>query len=231
MSCSQSVTCRDPGCFAGCCNVSCPPDGLCVSIRVTYECYGSDSPPCPCVSGYSNIFGFLTKLKPKKNDNIKYIVDTNKDLGIEELPDLPDFNLNEDKIKIKDTVFSFEANCSIPCTTVTTSCTSGSKCGMTQNCEDYCDDCCCPCSGSVKCSGGGGGGCKVSVGWCGSITVGNGCCSCCEVSRDCYTGASLWVKKKLSGNKTKMVLNKAEFVKRVNNMKKFRIARRKRKLR
>ena len=229
MSCSQSVSCREPGCFAGCCGVKCPPEGLCISITITYECYGSDSPPCPCVSNYSKLFGFLVKSKPNQK-NINYIADTNKDLGIIELPDLPDFNLDQNKIKIKESEFLFAQNCSIPCVTVTQTCVSGSACGMTQGCEDYCDDCCCPCSGSVRCSVSGGGGCGVSSSGCG-ISVGNSCCSCCEISRDCYSGGSLWNKRKLSNNKVKLVLNKREFIKRINNMKKFRIARRKNKIR
>lgn len=230
MSCSQSVTCDNPGCFAGCCNVSCPPDGLCKSITIKYECYGSDAPPCPCVSRYSKIYGFLSKFtgKNKDQERIKYIPNTNEELGIEGLPDLPDFNLNQDQIKIKDSEFVFAQSCSIPCVTVTLTGTSGSACGMSESFEDYCDDCCCPCSGKVKCSGGGG--CGASVRNC-TLIIGNPCCSCCEVSRDCFTGGSLWNKKKLSNNRVKLSLNKKEFIKRINNMKRFRIARRKRKIR
>jgi hypothetical protein len=232
MSCSQTVPCDNPGCFAGCCGVQCPPDGLCKSITICYECYGTDAPePCPCVSKYSNLLGFLVKRKPNEK-NVNYMADTNQDLGIINLPEIPDFDLNKFKITIKEnSVFAFDANCSIPCATICTTCVSGSKCGMTQGCEDYCDDCCCPSSGSVRCSVSGGGSCKVTVGWCGSINVGNPCCSCCEVSRDCYSGGSLWNKKELSSNKVKLVLNKTEFIKRINNMKKFRIARRRRKIR
>ena len=162
------------------------------------------------------------------NQTIKYIPDTNEELGITGLPEPPNFNLDQNNIKIKDSEFLFAQNCSIPCVTVTLTGTSASKCGMTESFEDYCDDCCCPCDGKVKCSGGGG--CSTSVRNC-TLIIGNPCCSCCEVSRDCYSGASLWNKKKLSDNKVKLVLNKKEFIKRINNMKKFRIARRKRKIR
>lgn len=227
MSCSQSVPCDNPGCFAGCCGVTCPPDGLCKSITIKYECYGSASPPCPCEYKSYKFFNFLLNKSNKKI--IKYIPNNNESLGIVDLPDIPNFNLDQNKIKIKDdSIFAFAANCSIPCTTVTLRGTSGSDCGMTESFEDYCDDCCCPCKGKVKCSGGGG--CGTSVRNC-TLIIGNPCCSCCEVERDCYTGASLWNKKQLSKNKVKVVLNKAEFIKRINNMKRFRIARRKNKIR
>ena len=232
MSCSQTVPCDNPGRCAGCCGVQCPPEGLCKSITIKYECYGSDAPPCPCVSQYSKMYGFISKfIKSKTNKStelIKYFPNTNEELGITGLPEPPNFNINQDYIKIKDSEFVFAQSCSIPCCTATLSGTSGSSCGMTESFEDYCDECCCPCNGKVKCSGGGC--CGASVKNC-TLVISNPCCSCCEVSRDCDTGGSLWNKKKLKNNKIKLSLNKQEFIKRINNMKKFRIARRRGKIR
>ena len=70
-------------------------------------------------------------------------------------------------------------------------------------------------------SGSGGGGNGANGGGGG----GESKCSCSECSKECGSGSALW-KKRLVGNKIKIQLNKEELANRLNNVLKFKIAKR-----
>lgn len=121
-SCNFQVSCASPGC-AGCCDIRCPPAGLCDSVTVTYLC---TTPYGACSSSYKyktyNIFGIKFKRKIKKTqedfikeineskkfknnvkkENLLSLTNLNKKLGIKNLPKAPSFNLDQSTIKAKN---------------------------------------------------------------------------------------------------------------------------------
>ncbi len=120
--CNWEVTCDSPGC-AGCCDVKCPPEGLCDSITYRYLC---TTPYGACSSNYKyktyNILGikFKRKIKKTEEDMIKELSESkkftsnakkedllslnnlNKKLGIKNLPKAPSFHLDQSLIKAKN---------------------------------------------------------------------------------------------------------------------------------
>jgi hypothetical protein len=239
MSCNLTSDCRGSGsggCFARCCNVSCPPDGLCDYIEMNYKA-GSNTPgyPCSCSQPFiKKIFEFFTKPKQKtKNiDKIKESdLESNSKLGIE-IPPIPSFELGEDLIK---TNFVFAQGCSVPCANISVRITTSNSCGISLSGQVGGSKCCCSHgSGKAYASYSGGGDCSASITWTEidvrdgesigfpQVTIGNSCCSIWHCETKCGSSTPLW-KNKVVGNKLKITLNKKEFAKRVNKMKEFRI--------
>ena len=236
MSCSNlDATCDGKGngaCYSGCCDVNCPPEGLCSAIELVYHCKGAYAPdPCPEVT--SSSFNFLNFLK--RNANI---------FG-KKKPNFPSFNLNQEKLSnSKEFIFAQEGGCSIPCYSLSITVSTNNSCGIATDGTVGGSKCCCSCEGG-KCkvyASGGGGSCEARPSWTErevedgesvglpSIIVGNDCCSCFEVKKVCYPINSLWIKRKVE-SKIQLILNKKEFINRANKLKKYRISRRNRKIR
>lgn len=129
-SCNWEVTCGSPGC-AGCCDVSCPPDGLCDSLTLRFLC---TTPYGACSSSYKyktyNILGikFKRKIKKTQEDIIKELNESkkfqsnakrqdalslsnlNKKLGLKNLPKAPSFQLDQTTLKAKNKLNQINEN-------------------------------------------------------------------------------------------------------------------------
>jgi len=245
MGCNLTSDCSgrgSGGCYANCCGVSCPPDGLCDSIELSYKA-GSNTPGYPCECGrpfIKRIFDFLIRPKQKtiNIDKIKESdLESNSKLGIE-VPPIPSFELGQDLIKNSND-FIFAQGCSVPCADITVSITTSNSCGISLSGQVGGSKCCCSHgSGKAYASVSGGGDCSASITWTEidvregesigfpQVTIGNSCCTLLHCGTKCGSSTPLW-KNKVIGNKLKITLNKKEFAKRINKIKSFRVAARK----
>lgn len=244
MSCNLTANCDGSGpgsCFAGCCDVSCPPEGLCDYIQIQYRA-GSNTPgyPCSCPPSFvTNFFGFIKKTFTKKSiiPKIKESEITDNLLGKVNLPPMPSFELKEKE----NSNFIFAQGCSVPCASITVTITTSNSCGISLSGSVGGSKCCCSHGeGKVYASIGGGGACKASLSWTSqsvsnggsvgfpSVNLGNSCCGLWECKRICGSNTSLW-NKNVKGNKLKITLNKKEFIKRINKLKAIRIQSRKKR--
>ncbi len=244
MSCNLKANCDgsgEGGCFTSCCDITCPPDGLCDYIQIEYRA-GSNTPgyPCSCPPSFvTSFFGFFTKnftKKINKEEKIKELETTDGLLGKVNLPPIPSFNLKQN-----DANFIFAQGCSVPCASITVTITTSNSCGISLSGSVGGSKCCCTHGdGKVYASLGGGGDCKASLSWTQqsvsdggsvgfpSVNLGNSCCGLWECKRICGSNTSLW-KKNMRGNKLKITLNKQEFIKRINKLKAIRVQSRKRR--
>lgn len=247
MSCNLTANCDgsgEGGCFVACCDVNCPPEGLCDYVQIEFRT-GSNTPgyPCGCPSSFlKNFFGFFTK-KSKNINNSKIKesdLENNLTMARQALPPIPSFSIKQQN----DTNFIFAQGCSVPCAAITLTITTSNSCGISLGGQVGGSECCCTHGdGKVYASISGGGDCKASLSWTEqsvsnggnvgfpSVIIGNSCCGLWECKRTCGSNTSLW-KSKVYGDKLKIRLNKKEFIRRINKIKSFRVqARKKRNVR
>lgn len=228
-------------CFADCCGHMCPPEDCCKVITINYQCGSTvqQYPPsgCPCVYNGINFHGILYK---KKNN----------------LPPMPSFDL-ENKT-YSDSIFSLY-DCSIPCNEIVVTITTSGCCLYMSGQSIYAvgpgtvtaslstgssaetptetptetpspgSDC-----GNLLLTINGVEGNSVYVQDGESISISlipqnSDCCQCCEVSRSCGT-TSLWAMKQIN-NKKFLVLNKENFIRKLNILRSIKIKNKNKKLR
>lgn len=244
----------DGGCFANCCDVTCPPDDLCDYVEITYKCgptgtvcqTDKDQLPCNCPTNLvKRFFGFVfpttKKLKNKEKITESHLQNKNELLGIENIPPHPNFKLDQNLIKLENSdsqfVFGQEGGTSVPCSTVTVTITTSNSCGISTGGKVGGSKCCCSGGGNVTASLSGGEDCEITLSWTEqegedgdtisfpSLQPANSCCSCTECGKTCGSNTPLW-KKRLVGDKLRVNLDKKEFARRVNRLKKIRINKR-----
>lgn len=258
--CNLTSTCDgegEGGCFASCCGVTCPPDDLCDYVEIKYKCGPTSTVcqtdknqlPCDCPTNMvKRLFGFMFSKKVQKENKTTEISLENKNelLGVENMPPHPNFILDQDFIKLENSdsqfVFGQEGGTSVPCSDVTVTITTSNSCGISTGGQVGGSKCCCSGGGNVSASLGGGGDCNITLSWTElegedgdtisfpELEIGNTCCTCKKCETICGTNTPLW-KKKLVGDKLKVNLDKKEFARRINRLKKIRINKRIKSLR